>query len=203
MDTLDNQEIDKELLELASAGDREAFSRLYQRYINNIYRFINSLCYSKEISEEITQELFVKLWENREHLKYVTSIKSYLYRSAKNLLLNHLQKKQAEQKSWILAKDNLYKEQSGADSDLIYKDYLKIAEAAIKLLPAKRKQIFELRLMEDLSLTEIAAQLSISKSVVKKQLYMGITFVRKYLYKHGEFPILCALLSLLMLQIKL
>jgi RNA polymerase sigma-70 factor (ECF subfamily) len=61
-----------------------------------------------------------------------------------------------------------------------------MAQHAIDLLPEKRKQIFKLRLNDDLTLDEIALKLHISKSVVKKQLYAGVSFVRKYLYKHGE-----------------
>jgi RNA polymerase sigma factor (sigma-70 family) len=85
-----------ELLKLASAGDRHAFSALYIKYIHQLNRYVFSISACKESAEEIIQDIFLRLWENRESLIYVTSFKSYIYRASKNMLLNHLKKKKAE-----------------------------------------------------------------------------------------------------------
>ncbi|SEA02178.1 RNA polymerase sigma factor [Pedobacter hartonius] len=174
-----------ELLNLISNGDQEAFAIIYTTHLNNIYRYVFSICYAKETSEEIVQELFIKVWENREHLIHVISLKPYLYRSAKNLLLNHVHRSKIKSKVFDLIELAKQKEvNSTSDSALMYNDYYRIAQRAIDLLPEKRKQIFRLRLNDELSLDEIASKLCISKSVVKKQLYNGIGFVRRYLHKH-------------------
>jgi len=174
-----------ELLNLISNGDQEAFAIIYTTYLNNIYRYIFSICYTKETSEEIVQELFIKVWENREDLIHVTSLKPYLYKCAKNLLLNHVNRSKIKSKVFDVIELGKQKEVNATtDSALVYNDYYKIAQRAIDLLPEKRKQIFRLRLNDELSLDEIASKLSISKGVVKKQLYHGISFVRRYLHKH-------------------
>jgi len=174
-----------QLLTLISDGDQEAFAVIYTKYLNNIYRYIFSICYTKEMSEEIVQDLFVKVWENRAQLIHVTSFKAYLYRSAKNLLLNHVQRSKIQSKVFNVIEVEKQKETNTlTDSDLLFNEYYRIAQKAIDLLPEKRKQIFRLRLNDELSLDEIAVKLSISKNVVKKQLYSGISFVRKYLHKH-------------------
>jgi RNA polymerase sigma-70 factor (family 1) len=174
-----------ELLKLISNGDQDAFAVVYTTYLNNIYRYVYSICYTKETSEEIVQELFIKVWENRANLVNVTSLKPYLYKSAKNLLLNHINRSKIELKVFDLIELNKREEVNATtDSDLVYNDYYRIAQDAINLLPEKRRQIFRLRLNDDLSLDEIALRLSISKGVVKKQLYNGISFVRRYLNKH-------------------
>jgi len=175
-----------ELIDLIANGDREAFAQLYKKYLNNIYRFIFCICNSRETSEEIVQELFVKIWVGRENLKNVASIKPYLYQSAKNLLLNHIKRSQVETKVFKLIDFNRRDAVNQADGELIYNEYYRMAQNAIELLPEKRKEIFKLRLNNDLSLDEISQQMQISKSVVKKQLYSGISFVRNYLQKHGE-----------------
>jgi len=180
---------DSELSLLISKGDRTAFTQLYNKYLHNILRFISSICYSQQLSEEIVQELFLKLWLNRENLAGVTAIKPYLYQSAKNLLLNHLKKIQTENKVIHLMELNRGKLSSILEDEIAYNEYHMMAQTAIDLLPVKRKEIFKLRLNEDLSLDEISAKLCISKSVVKKQLYSGISFVRSYLMKHGEISI--------------
>jgi RNA polymerase sigma-70 factor (family 1) len=186
-----------DLISLVSIGDREAFSALYSKYLNNIYRYIFSITYNKEVSEEIVQDLFLKVWENRNKLKEVDAIKPYLYRSAKNLLINHIKKSQAEVRKIDHYKIITRSSQETTDDEVRYKEYARIAQYAIELLPEKRKQIFKLHSNDDLSIDEIAAKLSISKSVVKKQWYKGANFVREYLFKYVKTIVLLCVLDVL------
>jgi RNA polymerase sigma-70 factor (family 1) len=181
---------EKELLLLISKGDRAAFSFLYNRYGNNLLRFVSSFCFSKEVSEEIVQDLFVKIWSQREDIIYVTAIKPYLYRSAKNLLLNYVRTLQKEARVLEVIRADALQTTNHIEDEVIYNEYYGIAQTAIDLLPVKRKMIFKMRHDDDLSLDEISERLSISKSVVKKQLYSGIHFVREYLNKRGDIATL-------------
>lgn len=177
---------EKELLLLVSQGDRVAFSQLYAQYLDNIYRYIFSLCYDKSTSEEVTQDLFIKVWENRLVLMNVSSFKPYLYRAAKNLLLNYIRKEQLQTKVITHYQYHLPAADETIDEKIEYNQYYQITRNAVELLPEKRKQIFKLRSEDALTIDEIAAKLSISRSVVKKQWHKGVLFVREYLYKHGE-----------------
>ena len=174
-----------DLLERIASGDRKAYSILYNQYLGGLSRYIYLFSKSKETSEEIVQDIFIMIWEKRETLTSINSFKSYLYRSAKNLLLDEIRKNQVKAKAAVILKPQTEESHEKADERLIYDEYYKIAEKAIELLPEKRKRIFLLRTREELSLDEIAEQLAISKSVVKKQLYAGISFVRKYMQQHG------------------
>jgi len=176
---------DETLLLLISKGDRAAFSYLYNYYGNNLLRFVSSLCFSKEISEEIVQDLFLKIWLHRENLVNVTGIKPYLYRSAKNLLLNHIRALQKEARIFDVVKVNPLQAINYVEDEIIYNEFYGLAQTAIDLLPLKRKLIFKMHHDEALSLDEISEKLAISKSVVKKQLYSGIHFVRTFLSKQG------------------
>lgn len=175
-----------ELINRIAIGDREAFTQFYTAYLKNIYKYVYSICYVKETSEEIVQELFLKVWENRENLVKVKSVKAYLYQSAKHLLFDYIRRLQVESKALDIIELNALIGENYTDNHFIYSEYYQMAQQAIDLLPEKRKQIFKLRLNDELTLDEIALKLHISKSVVKKQLYAGVSFVRKYLYKHGE-----------------
>jgi RNA polymerase sigma-70 factor (family 1) len=187
---------ESDLIQLISKGDQEAFSLFYKTYLNNLSGYVFTICNDKETSEEIVQDLFLKIWENRSQLPYITAVKSYLYRSAKNLLLDRIRRSRAESKVLdVIEMDNRGRE-SNSEHDLIYKEYYTMAQHAIELLPEKRKEIFKLRLDDGLSLDEIACKLCISKSVVKKQLYSGISFVRKYLYQHGQIIAMLLISSL-------
>jgi RNA polymerase sigma-70 factor (family 1) len=183
MNKCDNE---SELIRLVADGDREAFAQLYTQHIHNLYRYIYAICRSKEISEEIVQDIFVKLWTNRKNLNSINSFKAYLYRSAKNMLLNQIKKNKVKERVLALVHPNTEESTERSDEKIIYDQYFAMAQKAINLLPEKRRQIVELRTKEDLTLDEIAAKLNISKSVVKKQLYSGMDFVKKYLCKYGE-----------------
>lgn len=187
---------DPELINRIANGDREAFAQFYTAYLKNIYKYIYSICYVKETSEEIVQELFLKVWENRENLVNVRSVKAYLYQSAKHLLFDYIRRLQVESKALDIIELNALIGENYTDNHFIYSEYYQMAQQAIDLLPEKRKQIFKLRLNDELTLDEIALKLHISKSVVKKQLYAGVSFVRKYLYKHGEIVMVLLYLTI-------
>ncbi|MGV8878671.1 MAG: RNA polymerase sigma factor [Sphingobacteriaceae bacterium] len=183
-----NQDVEETELVIRTAnGDRKAFTVLYSRHLHQLYRYIYLFTKSKDKTEEIIQSVFVKIWERRENLEHITFFKAYLYRSAKNLLLDEIRRNQLEAKAAILLKPATEESQEYSDQNLIYNQYYQIAQDAINLLPEKRKKIVELRTKDDLTLDEIAAELSISKGVVKKQLYAGKSFIREYLQKHAEF----------------
>lgn len=172
-----------QLLLSVANDDRKAFNELYSYYMSNIYSYIHLICKSKETTEEVVQDLFVKIWVNRKNLENVQHFKSYLYRSAQNLLLDKIRKAQLESRFIHLAEQQQTDSSERSDSPLICRDFKRITQDAINQLPEKRKRIVELRTYDELSLDEIAAHLSISKSVVKKQLYSGLSFIREYIHK--------------------
>ncbi len=179
---------------MAAAGDRKAFTQLYKDHLNNVFNYIFLFTKSKEETEELIQDVFVKIWENREKLPDVQLFKSYLFKMAKNKLIDQVRHEQikyrvfAEVKRTKVASEDITADQSA------YKEYYLIVQQAIEKLPTRRKFIFKLSTENGLSHDEIAARLNISKSAVKKQLYNASDFVRNYLAKHGElsFSIMAA-----------
>ena len=188
---------ERELIKQIAGGDRKAFTINYSRYLHNLYRYIYLFTKSKETSEEIIQAVFIRIWERREKLADIISFKAYLYRSAKNLLLDQIRRTRVQEKAFFALTPDTEESHEASDAGIIYKQYYQIAQDAISLLPEKRKQIVELRTRDDLTLDEIAEKLSISKGVVKKQLYAGMAFIREYLQKEAELT--SALLPFLLL----
>jgi RNA polymerase sigma-70 factor (ECF subfamily) len=183
---------DKTLLALVATGNREAFTQLYTTHLNNLYRFIFLYTKSKEESEEILQDLFIKIWENREKLPEVDSFKNYIFRMAKNKMLDTIRHLQTRQRVFAEIKRTKEIAEFTTTDQCVYREYYQVVQQAIEKLPPKRKLIFRLNIENGLSPDEIAQKLSISKSVVQKQTYKASDFVREYLLKHGEisFPIL-------------
>jgi RNA polymerase sigma-70 factor (family 1) len=175
------QENEQELLLRLNNGDRHAFSQIYQKYLDSLYKYIYLFTKSNEQTEEVLQEVFIRIWENRADLRNIESFKNYLFRSAKNKLIDVIRQNQVRHR--ILSefkRRNVDKELIGGD-EIDYREYYRIVQQAIEKLPPKRKQILCLNIEYGLSQGEIAQQLQISKSVVQKQLYKALDFVRQYL----------------------
>lgn len=176
---------ERQLLLAASTGSRKAFAILYSRYLAGLSRYIFLFTGSAELAEEVVQDVFVSIWEHHSKLQEVAFFRAYLYQVARNLVIDTLRQQKRHAVLIGRLKSEALQTQGSADSALIYGQYNEIAQAAIDLLPEKRKRIFLLRTQEELSLDEISLQLAISKPVVKKQLYAATAFVRKYLLIHG------------------
>ena len=188
------QEFDEHvLLVRLVAGDHLAFTRLYSVYLGNLYRYVSLFFPDKASAEEIVQDIFIKIWEKRENLAGVKSFKQYLFKTAKNHLLNAIRNEQIKHK--VLSHLQQQTEVAAADTQnrVDYRAYALAVEKAVGQLTPKRKRIFQLSVLEGYSLDEIADLLRISKPVVKKQLYAAYDLVRGYLQKHGQmtvFPII-------------
>jgi len=188
---------DQHIRERCAKGDREAFALLYSWYYKPLYRHVYLFLRLKEPTEEIIQNVFVKLWENRNLLANVQDLKPYLYRTAKNMLLNHLRKLETERRVLGILGNSGDSSENITPEILDHKEHKKLLQEAVSQLTDRRKEIFRLRMEEQLSLDEIAAKLSISRSVVKKQLYASIAFIRDYIHRSGGISA-----SLLILLIK-
>jgi len=177
---------EKSLLALIAIGDRNAFLQLYTTYLNNLYRYIFQFTKSKQDTEEILQDIFIKIWENRGKLSEVDCFQNYLLRCAKNKVLDNIRHLKISQRALSEIKRTTNIAENTTSDQCAYREYYQVVKVAVEKLPPKRKIIFSLAIENGLSHDEIAFQLNISKSVVKKQIYKASHFVREYLFQHGE-----------------
>lgn len=181
-----NDQQEKVLLERCSKGDREAFSFLYIEYLQPLYRHTYLFLKCRESSEEIVQDVFIKLWEKRADLIKIKSFRSYVYHMTKNMVMDHIRRSHMEYKALNRIQPQSDISENTSENLLIYKDYLGIAQEAINQLTEKRRTIFLMRTQQDLSIDQIAADLHISRSVVKKQYYTSVTLVREHIEKQTQ-----------------
>ncbi len=177
---------ESQLLAAVAASDRRAFTELYSAYLMGLQRYVFLFTRCEELAQELTQQVFISLWERREQLANVTNFRSYLYRAAKNLIFDEIRRQQRQANAYAQVHATTDTSLLPADSALITQQDHELAQALIGQLPTKRREIFLLRTQEELSLDEIAQQLDISKSVVKKQLYAAVGFVKKSLLPSSE-----------------
>ncbi|MHB1178277.1 MAG: RNA polymerase sigma factor [Daejeonella sp.] len=189
---------ERALLEQVSLGDREAYAKLYAFYIPKLYRFIYPFAnQSKEDTEEVLQDIFLKIWVRKETLTDLRSFESYLFRMAKNQLTDHRKRNLSRQNLVIKLMPGSETENATAHDNLVYTEYLLTAKEAVYKLTSQRRKIFEMRMQQDMAIDEIATKLNITRSAVKKQLYEAIFFVKTYLNYHTGWPLLVLWLSIL------
>ncbi|WP_316815529.1 RNA polymerase sigma-70 factor [Pedobacter nyackensis] len=183
------------LLQEASAGSRAAYTTLYTFYLPKLYKYIYPFVrFSKEDTEEILHDMFMKIWERKEDLSKIKSFNSYLYSMARNKLINLHEHSKVKQKAIEYIVHHTDTTGNSADHNFIYAQYQEVMKKAIDALPPKRKRVFEMSTFEELSQDQIANELQISKSMVKKQLYSATRHVKEYLLLHTDltaFIVLC------------
>ena len=186
---------EREIILRLSEGDEAAFALVYNYYQPKLSLYIAPFTYnSKEDTEEIIQDIFVKIWMRRETLLAIENFQHYLFRMARNQFLDSQKKK----KSYTVAlngnaeRENEFR--SPVHERMVFDEYSAVARKAIDTLSPQRKTIFLMRYESDRSISEIAEDLKIAKQSVKNQLYEATKLVKEYLQAHGDLPVVLLLL---------
>lgn len=161
--------ITAEVLTALRDGDHDAFRKVYLHYVTPIKDFLTILTRSEEEAEEITQDVFVNVWEKREKIDPRKSIKGYLYTIARNSALNLFEQRKVRSKyadSPLSKPDDYY----ASDEILIADETQLLIEIAVSRMPEQRRKIFELSRKEGLKSTEIAEKLALSRHTVDNHL---------------------------------
>lgn len=152
---------------------------VFRRFYVPLGRTVNRMLNDPDATEDIVQEVFIKIWNNRETLQFNFSVKAYLYRAAINAALNYLEK---SKKLVSLDTDAL---PEPAHSDVEDQFNLKEVEShiqdALNSLPPACKAIFVLSRYEDMSYREIAESMQLSPKTVENQMGKALKLMRDYL----------------------
>ena len=176
-----NTHTEKELLQLASQGDEKSFISLFHLHKHKLYTFIIRITESPEITEDIIQDIFLKLWNDRQSLNSIDNLGGYIYRMGQNQAIN-LFKRMAKE-TVILAE--LQKQTTfssgGAEENLALKDIHKRVAEVLELLSPKQKLIYTMSREDGMKYEEIAQRLNISPSTVKNHMIQALRSIRERL----------------------
>ena len=165
-------------------GDLRAFNELFDRYGKRLYHFSMGYLKSTADAEEIVQEVFLKIWNNREELSVQKSFESYLFTIAKNGILNTIRKSKSEQVYLNYIK--IHPEKNVLlDDELNFNELEKAYKEAVEQLSPRRKEIFLLSREQSLSNAEIAEKMNISVKTVENQMTLALSEIRKDLRSLG------------------
>jgi RNA polymerase sigma-70 factor (family 1) len=161
---------EKTLLKQMAEGDEISFGHIYKAYHNFLYRFILKFVKSPDLAEDLTQEIFIRIWELRKEMKKVDSFQAYLFITARNHTLNFLKKVSKEN----IAKAEIMRHykpvQRMADDELLSAEYRQFIQNVLDSLPAQTREVFRLSREQYKSYDEVAALLGISRHAVKKHM---------------------------------
>jgi RNA polymerase sigma-70 factor, Bacteroides expansion family 1 len=188
--------ITQELLIGVRGNDLNCFEKLFSIYRVKLFNFSYKYLRSREDAEEVVQDTFVKIWENRAALNEELSFNSYLFTIAKNLIINKVRKKVAEPRIFDTVAEHSAQDES-TENEIIYRDINTIAERAIQNLPAQRRLVYNLSRKDGLTYEEIGNQLGISSRTVEAHLRKALKSIREFLYLNaGLAPAILVLLTL-------
>lgn len=169
--------IDIKTVEALWNGDHKAFETIFLTYYNKTKAFIYGYIKSEADAEELTEELFVNLWINRQAIDSSKSFDAYLHTIARNAALNFLQHKyiRLAYTSSIQSPES----SSTSEEDLIAKELGLLIDDIVDKMPEQRKQIYILSRNKGLSNAEIAEQLNTTKRNVESQLSLALKEIKK------------------------
>jgi RNA polymerase sigma-70 factor (ECF subfamily) len=179
-----NIDLEKKRIILISAGNQLAFKELFDLYHKRIFQFAMKYLRSEHLAEEAVQDIFLKIWENREELVFVDDFSSWVFRLTKNYLLNFL--KRASTESRIkdeISKTLIYAEEINNDL-LVEKETTDMLYAIIEELPTQRQEIFKLCRFEQKSYEEAAVVMGISKSTVNDHMVKAMKYLKNNIPKN-------------------
>ncbi len=159
-------------------GDVKAFETLYAHYFDALFGYCMKFLNNEEDSEEIIQNLFLKIWEGRHKFYVGDSFKSFLFKIAVNDIYNFLKHKKHEANYRNYFEYSAKPFSNSTEEKVFYNELEQQIDTLIAQLPEQRRKIFILNRKEGHSTQDIAKEMNLSKRTVENQLFRAIKFLR-------------------------
>ena len=183
---------DAELFILVKEGNTGAFTEIYDRYWELLFRHARRMTKDDSIAEDVVQDIFINLWDKIGQTDMKFSVSAYLYTSVRNKVLNLIQHDKVRAGYLDSLAGFIAHSENITDHRVRERMLKEKIEREILALPVKMRRIFEMSRKENMSHKEIAAVLDISDKTVKKQMSNAIKILR---FKLGSLLSLALLLS--------
>jgi RNA polymerase sigma-70 factor (ECF subfamily) len=176
---------DEGLLKLLRQQELGAFEEIYLRYWKKLYSAAYKRVQSREVSEELVQDIFTSLWINRETAQ-VEMLSAYLYSAVKYKVINYLEKEMSHRQYAEKKLAAGVSVDNSTEEAVLLNELNKALEIEIQKLPPKRQQIFKMSRQEHLSIKQVASHLGISEKTAENQLGKALKVLKVNL-KHFNF----------------
>jgi RNA polymerase sigma-70 factor (ECF subfamily) len=174
---INEHQSDFELVEKLQSGDLDAFDQIFKRFGDKLFGFALKYLKSKEETEELVQDVFLKIWENRKNLKKESSLKSYLFTIAYHNICRVFKKKQIYLK-FLEENKSIANSTFNLEDQIEYKGVLEQIDLLIERLPEKQRAIFIKSYKEGKSTKEIAKEVNLAPGTVDNHISAALKFLR-------------------------
>jgi len=186
MDPMESKEFEKELIKKLIDSNEEAFCELYALYKNRLMYFAMKFLKSKEFAEDVFQDAFASVWQNRRFLNPESPFSAYIYTIVRNRILNLLSTFENEKKLKESILSSAIEIDNETSQSILDADLSAIIEKAIENLTPQQSKVFEMSRKQFMSHKEIAAELGISVYTVQQHISTSLRLIRTYLTKYSE-----------------
>jgi RNA polymerase sigma factor (sigma-70 family) len=178
---------DKVLIDEFLKGNQKSFNLIVLKYQKRVYWVVRRMTFDHDISDDITQEVFIKLYFSLKDFRRESNLFTYIYRIAVNLSLNEINKNRKLLEKKVSFDDYTFKTISG-NSDPMTEFYNKqqahILEEAVSALPSKQRAVFVLKYYDNLTFKEIGSILKRSTGGSKANFSQAIKKIQNYLKEY-------------------
>ncbi|SFE96337.1 RNA polymerase sigma-70 factor, ECF subfamily [Chitinophaga sp. CF118] len=166
---------------------RILFGQLFEDNREKVYRFAFKLTEDRLRAQEITQQCFIKLWENMHKVQEGQDVFPLLFVYVKHIVIDETRKLYREKKSLAEISSNRQSSTDSRDDEsLLHKEFRQHIQRVIEKMPEQRRNIYLLSRDKGKSYREIAEQLSLSPSTVRNHLSLALQYIRREMMTHYD-----------------
>jgi RNA polymerase sigma-70 factor (ECF subfamily) len=181
-----------ELLSLVKRGNQQAFTSLFYSYKDKLLGFLLRITGSREESEDIVQEVFMKIWQDRGNANQIKNLNAYIFKIAQNQMIDNIRKFSKEKISFSDMEMEVEEIDTKPDDIFLEKERSQIFQDAVNQLSSQQKKIYQYHREQGMPLKEIATAMNLSLSTVQNHINRALKNIREYLARN--YPILFVLL---------
>jgi len=172
---------EEDLLPQIAAGDSHAFKILYSQYKDRLYGFLYQLTKSHSVSEDLLQDTFMRIWEERRRLAEVRDFKAYVFAMVKHRALNSLKRISREELLIRRIAHHTNGEDHSTESNVSYNELKRKIDGVVRRLPPQQRTVYQMSREQGLRQEEISYRLNVTVATVKKHLTLSLRYIRKNL----------------------
>ena len=184
--SLDEEEV---VLQQLQAGNESSFASIYNHYYSFVHAQVLHIMHSPDMAEDVTQEIFLKIWEARGKLSEVRSFKSYLFITARNYTLNVLKSAARSESAMGEIIRHFDKSRNTTEDQVQDNEYMRFIHRQLEALPPRSREIFNMCRIQSKTYNEVAAELGISRDAVKSRMVHVMKILRDSAERETGLPL--------------
>ncbi|MGK7396660.1 MAG: RNA polymerase sigma factor [Candidatus Cyclobacteriaceae bacterium M3_2C_046] len=181
---------DRETVLLLKNGETGAFNKIYDKYKAPVFSYCIHLVKSSQLAEELTHDVFLKIWQKKHQLNPDLSLKAFIGTICHHQVVSFLRKTARDDKAFEKIRSCISSDCYSLEDQLLFEEYKSWLFKGIEALPPKRQLIYRLCKLDLKSYDEVAAEYNISRNAVKDHMVKANHFLKDYLVKNADMVLL-------------